>query len=347
MRNNVLFGLIILCQIVAMAGNKVKGELRTEANGFQWYCYKDREAYTKDGIRLFPHIKAKSIEFIVSESKYDKGCFSVKLSSLDNALYSSDGRVIKGGYSNYNRCYICSPTKYDEITFINIGVKATINADYTYSLRCDLFDDQGRSIVNDIDHESVYTSVADDNSYYQYRTNSSTSGFITTEGHKELEGEWVFTRKSNTIVAKNGNVVRMYSMSGEFLGNVKSTEQEIVAKHTNNLENAKTSTTYEGKEYYITCNNGRYGLKDATGNEIVPAEMEALEPAGAGYLRYKINGFYGVMTFHGKVIIDTNRGYTYIGNYVSFTKRFPYTMSGYKGECDEHGVQISKIKIEQ
>lgn len=243
MRKTVLFGFIFMCQIIVMAGNKVKGELRTEANGFQWYCYKDREAYTKDGIRLFSHIKAKSIEFIVSESKYDKGCFSVELSVLDNALYSSDGRIIKGGYSNYNRIHICNPDKYDEIAFINIGIKATINADNTYSLRCDLFDDQGRPIVNDIDHESVYTCVADDNSFYQYRTNSHTSGFVTAGGHKELEGEWIFTRKANVIIAKNERAVRMYSMSGAFLGNVKSEEQKLEARNDEYNSSSNTKNT--------------------------------------------------------------------------------------------------------
>jgi DnaJ-class molecular chaperone len=52
------------------------------------------------------------------------------------------------------------------------------------------------------------------------------------------------------------------------------------------------------------------------------------------------------MNYAGKIIIDTDRGYTSIGNFVTFTKRFPYTMTGYKGECDINGKQISKIKVE-
>gem|GEM_PF-3620366 len=42
----------------------------------------------------------------------------------------------------------------------------------------------------------------------------------------------------------------------------------------------------------------------------------------------------------------TDRGYTSIGDFVTFTKRFPYTMTGYKGECDINGRQISKIQVE-
>ena len=86
-------------------------------------------------------------------------------------------------------------------------------------------------------------------------------------------------------------------------------------------------------------------MVNSEGREIVPVEMEALESAGAGYLRYKLAGFWGLMNYTGKIIIDTDRGYTKIGDYVSFTKRFPYEMDGYRGECNNLGVQVSKIKV--
>lgn len=103
--------------------------------------------------------------------------------------------------------------------------------------------------------------------------------------------------------------------------------------------------TNGGKTYYMVSKNGRYGLTDSDGNVIISTEMEELSTAGNGCLRYKINGFVGLMTFAGKIVIDTDRGYTSIGDYVSFTKRFPYTMAGYKGECDANGKQISKISV--
>ena len=99
-------------------------------------------------------------------------------------------------------------------------------------------------------------------------------------------------------------------------------------------------------KYYKVSKGGRYGLTDSEDREIVPCEMEALESAGTGYLKYKINGFWGLMNYTGKILIGTDRGYTSIGNFVTFTKRFPYTMTGYKGECDINGRQISKIKVE-
>ena len=99
-------------------------------------------------------------------------------------------------------------------------------------------------------------------------------------------------------------------------------------------------------KYYKVSKGSRYGLTDSEGKEIVPCEMEALESAGTGYLRYKLNGFWGVMNYTGNIIIPTDRGYTKIGDYVSFTKRFPYEMAGYKGECNNLGVQVSKIRVE-
>lgn len=103
---------------------------------------------------------------------------------------------------------------------------------------------------------------------------------------------------------------------------------------------------YGSTKYYKVSKGGRYGLTDSEGKEIVPCEMEALESAGTGYLKYKINGFWGLMNYTGKILIDTDRGYTSIGDFKTFNKRFPYTMAGYKGECDATGRQISKIKVE-
>lgn len=101
-----------------------------------------------------------------------------------------------------------------------------------------------------------------------------------------------------------------------------------------------------GNKFFRVKKDGHYGLVNDIGHEIVPTEMEALESAGTGYLRYKLNGFWGLMDYAGKIIIDTDRGYTSIGDFVTFTKRFPYTMTGFKGECDINGRQISKIKVE-
>ena len=64
-------------------------------------------------------------------------------------------------------------------------------------------------------------------------------------------------------------------------------------------------------------------------------------------IKFKINDCWGLMNFTGKIIIPSSRGYTSIGSYLKSQKTFPYTMYGYKGECDAvTGRQLSKIKVE-
>lgn len=112
------------------------------------------------------------------------------------------------------------------------------------------------------------------------------------------------------------------------------------------LTRKKLITGPDNTQYYIISKNKKYGLSTLDGKEIVAMEVDGLSEAGKGYLRFVINGYCGIMNYQGKVIIPTSRGYTSIGNYVSLTKHFPYTMDGYKGECDATGKQISKIKVE-
>ena len=88
-----------------------------------------------------------------------------------------------------------------------------------------------------------------------------------------------------------------------------------------------------------------YGLANADGTVIIPVELNALEPIGGNFLKFRIGGYWGVVNFQGKVIVHTDRGYTSIGKYVSLTKRFSYEMAGYRGECNSPGQQVSKIKV--
>ena len=103
--------------------------------------------------------------------------------------------------------------------------------------------------------------------------------------------------------------------------------------------------TDDNTKYFIVEKNGYKGLTDSEGNIIIPSDMELLEPAGTGFLRFRVADFYGIMNYKGKTVIPTSRGYTQIGNYVASQKVFPYTMDGYKGECNNLGQQISKVKV--
>lgn len=109
---------------------------------------------------------------------------------------------------------------------------------------------------------------------------------------------------------------------------------------------SKVESIQDGdKDYYLATKNYHHGLLDTNGREIIPVELDALEQCGRGFLRFRIGSYWGVADYTGKIIIPTDRGYTRIGDYVSFTKRFPYEMDGYKGECNNLGQQVTKIKI--
>ena len=158
-----------------------------------------------------------------------------------------------------------------------------------------------------------------------------------------------FCRNLTSVeIANTVNNIEIYAFVG--CNNLKSVTIPWSIKEINHLAFSPSTTIYWSVEdskhlkYYIVIQNGKKGLIHADGKEIIPIELNILEPAGIGYLRFYVNGYAGIMNFAGKVIIPTDRGYTWIGDYVSITKRFPYEMDGYKGECNHLGQQVTKIK---
>ena len=97
-------------------------------------------------------------------------------------------------------------------------------------------------------------------------------------------------------------------------------------------------------KYYKVNKGGRYGLTDPRGNLIIPVEMETIESAGEGYLRYKKNGLWGV-TNCVEEIIPISRNYTFISNFDTNKRTFAFTKKGYTGKCDEQGREISTTKL--
>lgn len=91
---------------------------------------------------------------------------------------------------------------------------------------------------------------------------------------------------------------------------------------------------------------GLWGLYDvkAKRETFAPSFDDIWYHASIRRVRYKLNGFWGIMTLTGQEIIPTTRGYTSI-SYNNALKRYLYEMYGYKGECDYNGRQLSKIKV--
>lgn len=91
----------------------------------------------------------------------------------------------------------------------------------------------------------------------------------------------------------------------------------------------------------------KYGIASSiSGKIIIPAIYDDLWYMNGtkSYVRFKQNGYWGVMNLQGKVIIPTSRCYTEI-SYDSNKKVFAFSKDGgIKGECNNSGKQISLTK---
>ena len=180
------------------------------------------------------------------------------------------------------------------------------------------------------------------NGYYGVMTTDGQEIIPTNRGYTSIgdynrsQGTFTFTKKGYTVVC---------NIDGKEISITRLAPTADDIKEKGNYTNVVAITNGD-KKFYKVSKSGHYGLTDAEGRVVVPVEMDALEDISTGYLKFKLNGFWGVMNYAGNIIVDTSRGYTSIGNYISFTKRFPYTMTGYKGEFDLTGKEISRIKVE-
>jgi hypothetical protein len=407
--------LFLVIATGSYAGEKVKGELRTEINGFQWYCYKNKEAYSIDGKKL-THKGVKSVEFVVAD-KNDEGVFVFK---TDEYIYivkpSGDYIEYLYRYSEYkgkrkfNR-YVSripivffNPQKIEYFTKVKdqyngnyfliskSGKRMLIYGKYTILdnfiltihegyLGSHVYLTNGKELgffylIEKIGSSNIYR--VQDDAYSSYRYLKSNGEEIFKEQYDEIIacGERYLKVRNNVnygIVNIDGKEIIPTSRGYTFISDYDSNKgtfaftkkgfsgvcdaqgREIsTTRLAPSADDIKANGGYTSAiamnngstKYYKVSKGGRYGLTDSEGREIIPCEMEALESAGTGYLKYKLNGFWGVMNYTGKIIIDTDRGYTSIGDFKTFNKRFAYTMTGYKGECDASGRQISKIKVD-
>lgn len=132
----------------------------------------------------------------------------------------------------------------------------------------------------------------------------------------------------------------------QYIGSVRNKNGEVILPLKNGMNIDKCNYSANNVDFYVVKENGKCGLMNSNGSWVIPQSQAYSEIFLAkGYIRVKSQNYYGIMTLDGKEIIPTSRGYTSIGDYNSSTKRFAYTMTGYKGECDATGRQISKIKV--
>ena len=104
-----------------------------------------------------------------------------------------------------------------------------------------------------------------------------------------------------------------------------------------------------GKKFYIVSKSsysGPYGLIDDNGGQIVPMEMDEIKHMGNRYVAFKVGNYWGVMTTKKQIIVPTSRNYNSVGRYISTLNTFSFTKTGYRGECDGNGKEISLTKVE-
>ena len=187
---------------------------------------------------------------------------------------------------------------------------------------------------------SIYVKVARNGNYglltlYGQEIIPLSRGYTSIDDYNSTMGTFAFTKRG---------IKGVCNMQGKEISTTRLAPTADDIKEMGNYDNVE-AVKDEGKTYFIVKKNYRYGLTDAEGRVIIPVELGYLSEAGTGFLRFQVGSYYGIMNYNAKVIIPTDRGYTSIGNYISVTKRFPYTMDGYKGECNHLGQQISKIKV--
>jgi hypothetical protein len=274
-------------------------------------------------------------QFINSTNFANYGLSKQSFSEYDNSVHDKDGKVLLA--ANEKRTIKKHLTTKGNPVYI-VGEKE----------KKGIMNDKGEWIIP---LSESYTEIELLGNEFAKARRNNYFGIISLDGKEIIPTSRGYTSISNYNSAKGTFAFTKRGAKG--VCNIQGKEISIT-RLAPTVDDVKTNGGYASvvemkngsAKYYKVSKGGRYGLTDSEGNEIIPCEMEALESAGTGYLKYKINGFWGVMNYVGKIIIDTDRGYTSIGNFVTFTKRFPYTMTGYKGECDINGKQISKIKVE-
>lgn len=100
----------------------------------------------------------------------------------------------------------------------------------------------------------------------------------------------------------------------------------------------------DNKMYIRTKDNTHYGLSTLDGTEILAPEFSNVQLLANGNILFEMNGYQGVINPNGTFIINLDRQYTNITYNRTFKKYFFEKAGGYKGECNEKGVQTSIVK---
>ena len=284
--------------------------------------------------------------YSISSSITEENChdYGIETSALkkykngENGIINSDGKMILEAKSG--RKAERKTDEYDNSVYYEI----------TEGDGHGILDDNGKWIVPIVSGRKITRHQISRNKYVYYKiTDKTGEGIIdssgktiipTSRGYSSIEYN---SNKGTFAVTKPGYTGVCNAQGQEIsMTRLPPTANDIMSRggYANAVEIMNMST-----KYYKVKKGGKYGLTDAEGRVVIPVEMDVLEAAGTGFLRFKSGGFYGIMNFQGRTIIDTTRGYTSIGDYLASRRRFTYEMYGFKGECDNTGKELSRIKV--
>lgn len=220
----------------------------------------------------------------------------------------------------------------------------------------DLFTSKGKLLVSNYQAEvlSKYIERITDSKYGEMflvkakdENNRIKQGLFTTSGNCIIPVKY---KSLNWTTDDNDNIASFeVTNDNDYIGIMDKDKNWIVplSKQFTKV----TPSEISGKKYFLCMKKGYWGLYDTQFNEVIAPDYEGLEVLDeTNFIKFRLNGFWGVMTLQTntnttKTIIPTTRGYTSIGRYIKSQKRFTYTMNGYKGECNHLGQQLSKIKV--
>lgn len=359
--------ILTICNISMVAQ---RGELRTEINGFKWYCYQGIEAYSVDGKKLFEtmfydgkdrKIKISNIEYLVVD-KDDKGVFIVtgkvkKCKYELKALFTPDGSYVK--------YYFTSKIKRISELFSNPERKMYYLC-YDNIFGPNLDNDAGKSVLSNYDDDyliwnNFFISKYDKN-YEIIRCDNELIAF----GVKSYE----ILKEPNMLVLTfkpyGLNQIVLLDFRGRRLTNdfrrkyvddvsyknglvyLKDDEDiAIISKDGNWIISPKTyvrcrEKEFDGKNFLLAEKNDKYYLMTTKGEDVLGGGYDWIDSAGEGYLKLRRDGKYGISTLEGKIIIPLNRGYDWIADYNPYDNSFYYVCGSVSGKCNIKGKEISR-----
>ena len=240
----------------------------------------------------------------------------------------------------FNGLVLCMPNVVDDSNVSKLGISTRSLQQYLSSIR----DDQGNILLESKPGRTITqkTDHVDGTVFYIIEENGC-------KGVVDNNGRWVVPSTEGIAITREHRMSdggAYYEVTDKGYKGIISNDGRWII-HTNLQYGTIKEIMDDNKTYYIVTkgNDSEYGLMSADGKALLTTGYDFIE-VDNGFIRYKVNGYFGVADTSGNTIIPSSRGYTYIGKYVSNEGIFHYSLPGYKGVCDNMGNELTKNIVE-